>query len=214
MPIESISPAVIPTTLICIVLDSSGSMYNNVQDTIGGFNAFLDEQKSRTEQNIKLYLILFNTVVKIVHRNVPLHKVSQLSKETYLPRGHTALYDAIAQALRVVDEDNKNNDSVICVIMTDGKENSSRYTSKEQIQEQVRMKEKEANWTFLYIGEEPHRWTEEMCSPHTHTIIFDHKNAYNNFALLSGSVAALLSSTFESIEDSVSLSQIHKNPAV
>lgn len=37
---------------ICFVLDESGSMYNSVDDVIGGFQKLIDEQKERRMENV------------------------------------------------------------------------------------------------------------------------------------------------------------------
>jgi len=45
--------------------------------------------------------------------------------------------------------------------MTDGEENSSHETTKDQVKDIITGYEAKGDWTFLYIGENPERWTKE-----------------------------------------------------
>ena len=59
-------------TKIIILLDESLSMRKKRQEVIGGFNAFLREQKRLKCDSSKLYLIKFSTNVSIVHSGMSL----------------------------------------------------------------------------------------------------------------------------------------------
>lgn len=118
-------------TLIVIILDESGSMGTKINDVIGGFNGFIDEQKQIKDDEATFYMIKFNTATCVVHSGVPMNEVPHLSTSTYTPGGGTALYDAVAEGVRIAEKGKKIDERVICVIMTDGEENSSRETTKE-----------------------------------------------------------------------------------
>ena len=49
-------------------------------------------------------------------------------------------------------------DKVVTVIMTDGHENSSREWTLAGIRELIARKEKEGNWTFVFLGATPDAW--------------------------------------------------------
>ncbi len=91
-----------------------------------------------------------------------------MKPSNYIPAGKTALFDAISEGIRIADEDKQENERVICVIMTDGEENSSRETTKEQIRKFISGYESRGDWSFLYVGKNPDRWTKDvgMCSSH------------------------------------------------
>ena len=86
-----------------------------------------------------------------------IQSVDLLTKETFRPRGMTALLDAIGKsindtieridALRGIYKPQK----VIFVIVTDGKENDSRVFSREQIFELVSGR-REHNWEFVFLA--------------------------------------------------------------
>ncbi|XP_054164100.1 uncharacterized protein LOC128961835 [Oppia nitens] len=149
-------------TLIIVLLDKSGSMATKKSDVIGGFNTFLNNQQKVVTDAAKMYLLTFNTIVTIVENGVPLESVPELTETNYTPGGGTALYDAIAEGVRVADNDKTDDERVICLIMTDGEENSSRETTKQQVRDIITGHEARGDWSFVYIGEEPDRWTGDM----------------------------------------------------
>lgn len=146
------------STLIAVVLDRSGSMANVVADTIGGFNTFLAEQRKNPVDDCRLSLVQFDNEYMVVHENRPLAEVPDLTTETYMPRGGTALLDAIGRtiddtgrALAAMPESARPGQVVFC-ILTDGEENaSSRYT-KEQINEMIRHQTEKYRWQFVFLG--------------------------------------------------------------
>ena len=94
-------------------------------------------------------------------KGVELENVTQLTELDYTPGGGTALYDAIAEGVRLADKDKTEEERVICVIMTDGEENSSKETTKQQVKDIITGHEAKGNWTFLYIGENPEQWVKD-----------------------------------------------------
>ena len=111
-----------PTEIICI-LDRSGSMSAIRDDAIGGFNTFLEAQKEAGGTAL-LTLVLFDDVVDVVHEARSIEEVPPLDRDTFLPRGSTALYDAIGKtlgaAMRRSRAAAKADERVIVCILTDG----------------------------------------------------------------------------------------------
>ena len=126
---------------------------------------------------------------------IPLENVSELTDQSYLPGGGTALYDAIAEGVRIAEKDKTEDERVICVIMTDGEENSSRETTKEQIRNIISGNEAKGDWTFLYIGENPERWTREAGMSAAHGISYDHMDQRANLSRANMAVRNLRCST-------------------
>lgn len=142
-------------THITFVLDSSGSMSAIEDDTKGGFNAFLEDQRDE-EGTATVTLYDFNTNIHLVYEEYPIEEAPKLADDNYTPGGQTALYDAIgtgitqtAERIGTLDADNKP-DNVIVVILTDGKENASE-TTQETVRKLVEYR-REHNWEFLFIG--------------------------------------------------------------
>ena len=72
----------------------------------------------------------------------------------------TALYDAIGKSVNKIQdiaqkEIEKDEATVVVVIITDGHENSSTKFSYEQIQSMIKELEKSDNWTFSYLSNTP-----------------------------------------------------------
>jgi Mg-chelatase subunit ChlD len=170
-------------TLLVAILDESGSMGTKRQDVIGGFNTFLTDQKKLEADDLSMVLAKFNTVVTTVHRGVPIADVQPLTLETYVPGGMTALFDAIAQAVRLADAE--TFDRAICLVITDGLENSSRETSKEQVVEIIKAHEGKGNWSFVYLGEDPQRWARETGASVRNTAQYQHSDPRASFATAS-----------------------------
>lgn len=144
-------------TEIVVVMDKSGSMGPRQMDAIGGFNQFLKEQKAHPGE-ANLTLIQFDTTYNILYTGKPIREVEDLNTDTYRPGGGTALNDALARGIietgkRLSDMPEANRPSkVICVVITDGEENSSKEHTKEQVQEMVKHQEEKYDWAFIYLG--------------------------------------------------------------
>lgn len=125
------------------ILDRSGSMETCRDDTIGGFNAFLREQQA---DGGTLTLILFDNEYQVLYERKPIGEVEPLTDRTFVPRGSTALLDAIGKTIK-----STTSSSPTVVILTDGYENSSNEYTKAHIKDLVEQKTKDG-WTFVYLG--------------------------------------------------------------
>lgn len=128
-------------TEIVVVLDRSGSMACIANDTTGGFNAFVKEQREAPGEAF-LTLAQFDNQYDIVHKQVPIEEVPDLS---FHPRGGTALLDAIGRTINETKtrlaSQRPGADAVVFVVITDGEENSSREFKKDQIKSMIEERE-------------------------------------------------------------------------
>lgn len=127
-----------------VILDRSGSMETCRDDTIGGFNAFLREQQA---EGGTLSLIQFDHEYQVVYPATPIGAVQPLTTQTFVPRGGTALLDAIGKTIKDIADGTKPT----VVILTDGQENSSKEYTKAHIKDLIEQKTKDG-WTFVYLG--------------------------------------------------------------
>ena len=67
-------------TEIVFILDRSGSMQTLTDDTIGGFNSFIEKQKREPGDAI-LTTVLFDDQYEILHDGVNLRDVKPLTRE-------------------------------------------------------------------------------------------------------------------------------------
>jgi uncharacterized protein YegL len=141
---------------VTVILDRSGSMATIANDTNGGLQSFIDEQKKVHDKNIKLTLVQFDDEYEVVYDRVDIREVK---KHTLQPRGSTALLDAIGKTInakgaefRRMKEENRPG-KVIFVIITDGEENSSHeFAAPGLIKEMIEHQKDKYNWDFIYLG--------------------------------------------------------------
>jgi len=137
---------------LVFLLDRSGSMESCWDDTIGGFNSFVKDQAALGG---KLTLIQFDHEYFMSYENKPLKEIEPLTRETFKPRGSTALLDAIGRALKEC----KTESIPMIIILTDGQENASRTYTKAHIKDLIFERQKEG-WTFMYLGANQDAFTE------------------------------------------------------
>jgi uncharacterized protein YegL len=143
-------------TEIIFLLDRSGSMGGLERDTIGGFNALIDNQK-KLEGKTLVTGVLFDDQYEVVWNCADAEKV-KLTAEEYYVRGCTALLDAIGKTILDVgyrlSKTNEGNrpGKVIFVITTDGFENASREFTYEKVKELIKHQQEKYNWEFIFLG--------------------------------------------------------------
>jgi uncharacterized protein YegL len=148
------------STKILMILDRSGSMGSIRDDTIGGVNAFIGDQKKQPGK-ARFTLVQFDNEYEVVHDDVPLDdEVKPLDTKTFVPRGSTALLDAVGRSIcdadakiAALDEQDRPH-KVIVVIITDGQENCSREWKRDKVRLLIEEREKseEREWHFMYLG--------------------------------------------------------------
>ena len=140
---------------ICFVLDESGSMYNSVDDVIGGFQKLIDEQKGEKNGECIISLYMFSDTVKKYYIGRPVNEVPRL---TYSPGGCTAMNDGVGTAIDEIGkwlsdmEESERPSKNMIVIMTDGKENASKKYDFDVVKKKIKHQEEKYSWTFVYMG--------------------------------------------------------------
>lgn len=143
-------------TEIAIILDRSGSMHSIASDAIGGFNAFLTAQR-REEGEARLTLVLFDDQYEVPVKSQPLAAVPDLTPATFVPRGSTALLDAIGRTLKKMTTSfaarpaEKRPEKIIVAILTDGAENASTHYSQPHIADLISEKRAQG-WEFVFLA--------------------------------------------------------------
>jgi hypothetical protein len=141
-------------TDITLVVDRSGSMAQVRGDAEGGVNAFITDQAKEPGEAL-LTLVQFDTEYEFLHKGVP---ISQVPEYKLVPRGGTALLDAVGRAINETGKRLSKMDEldrpglVIFVVMTDGQENSSKEFSKSRIKEMIERQQEKYNWHFNFLG--------------------------------------------------------------
>lgn len=146
---------------VAVILDESGSMESCRDKTIQGYNEYLHGLR----QSGVPYLVTLtkfdasagDPTCRIAYRNKAISDAPTLSRDTYTPRGSTPLYDAIGETIKTVDKE-ANGHPVLVIILTDGEENSSHEYTAESVKDLIAAREKNGNWTFVYLGANQDAW--------------------------------------------------------
>lgn len=149
------------STDITFVLDRSGSMEKVKDDTMHGFNAFIQAQRALPGECVAS-LVQFDDVYEPIYTAKPLSEAPLLSEANYVPRGFTAYLDATARTiietgkrLAAMPEDQRPQ-KVIFVILTDGIENASQEfrgeAGRAKVFEMIGRQRDVYQWDFVFLG--------------------------------------------------------------
>jgi hypothetical protein len=141
-------------TDLTVVMDRSGSMEAIRSDAQGGLNTFIENQKELPGECL-FTLVQFDTEYEFVFQGTPIKRVGKVE---LVPRGATALLDAVGRAINEAGKRLKDTPEdqrpglVVFVILTDGQENSSKEFTKAKIKEMVEHQRDKYKWQFTYLG--------------------------------------------------------------
>lgn len=144
-------------TELVFVIDMSGSMYGLTDDTIGGFNSTIAQQK-QGEGEALVSTVLFNTDVTVLHDRVNINRVEPMTRQDYRPGGCTALIDALGGAIHHIGNIHKYArkedvpEHTMFIITTDGMENASRKYTSDQVKRMVEHEKRKYGWEFIFLG--------------------------------------------------------------
>lgn len=138
---------------IVVLLDETGSMASIKDETISGFNKYVETIAAKPEfAKAKLTLTRFNTIaINTDVKAKALTDVPKLTNESYEPAASTNLYDAIGTTIKRLSDELSTKEGALMVIITDGQENSSSEYSKSGIRNLIQEKEAQG-WAFVYLG--------------------------------------------------------------
>ena len=167
-------------THICIVLDASGSMGWIESDIKGSFNTFLAQQKE-SEGKTMFDLFQFSDEVTHLVKSADLSQYSGNLMDQYSCSGCTALYDAVCIAIDTMGKtfaampEEERPENVLCVIITDGEENSSKEFTMKDVKQRIEHQKNVYSWEFDFLAANQDSWetgsamglTKEQCTDFT-----------------------------------------------
>jgi len=132
---------------IIFLIDKSSSMKKNIEETIKGYNTFIENQQSLedTEECI-VSLYLFSTNIEIIYEKRHLDDIIELDRNNYRPNGSTALLDSMGYILEKINIEDKT----IFIVITDGQENSSKIYRRNRLHDLIETKKN--NLEIVYMG--------------------------------------------------------------
>jgi hypothetical protein len=102
-------------------------------------------------------LVLFDDRYEVPIKSQPLAQVPLLTRQSFVPRGSTALLDAIGRTIKKMTEsfaarpEAQRPDTIIVAILTDGEENASRTFSLAHIADLIAEKRAQG-WEFVFLA--------------------------------------------------------------
>ena len=198
-----------------IILDKSGSMYDCILTTVQGFNEQIQMIKKTSKkfpkQELLVSLTTFNEEIDfdieaeraglIPEMTSEFEKNEYRGKIPYYPSGTTSLYDAIGLSVRKIQqlakkEIERDEASVVVVIITDGHENSSSEFTYNQIQHMIKNLENSENWTFSYLSNTPDAvsYAQSMNIKRENAMRYDKTVMRSTHSNLSHSIVGYMSS--------------------
>lgn len=144
-------------TEIAYILDRSGSMQTMQEPAVAAFNHFIKTQLD-VPGDARLTLVLFDDAYEVPIAAMPIQEVPQLTAATFVPRGSTALLDAIGRTITDTNRrisalpEAERPGKVILTIFTDGMENASSEYTQKHIADLIRLYRQEKGWEFLFLA--------------------------------------------------------------
>ena len=143
------------TTIVSFLLDRTGSMDTIKDETIGGFNAYLDALQAEAGDLVVFTLLQFDSQsIDTLYSGAKLSEVQRLTPESYQPRAYTPLIDACFKTIKATEEtiaSRRDKARVIVVFQTDGQENASREHKIEELRDLIERRKAEG-WQFIFLG--------------------------------------------------------------
>lgn len=146
------------TQEVVAIIDRSGSMCGKEEDTIGGVNSSLEiiKQDLKPNEQVNVSIKLFDHEEKLLINSLNITEVRPLELRQFVPRGQTALYDAIGSTLTYFMEKKLHNptcyDKCLIYVATDGCENCSKNFNADSLKKLITSAQKSYNIELIYLG--------------------------------------------------------------
>jgi hypothetical protein len=133
-----------------VAIDTSGSMgqfsHKVILDSV---NSFIANQK-KTCPDTTISVLTFSETITTLYYKMAIANVPDITAKDVVPQSSTALYDAFAEGLEILNSSKESNNQVILVI-TDGLENASKDNTRSQIVEKI-AKGIEKGYLIKFLG--------------------------------------------------------------
>lgn len=156
-------------SLICLIVDRSDSMLDVCDEAIKGMNIFLDRQSDDST----ILALLFNDRLEwLTDAPKPVKELTRFNRDNYVPRGCTALYDAIVGGINHTRKQDFKG-KIYLVIQTDGHENSSIKYTKHNVNAEI-AKARDDGWEVIFLGadQDAIASAQSLGIPGTHAISY------------------------------------------
>ena len=143
---------------VVAIIDRSGSMSGKEADTVGGINSTLTiiKQDLKPGEVVNVSIKLFDHEEIMLIKSLNINEVRPLELRQYVPRGQTALYDAIGSSLIYFMEKKLHDPhcytKCLIYITTDGCENCSKNFNEKSLKKLIKTAQETYNIELIYLG--------------------------------------------------------------
>ena len=181
-------------THVTLVIDRSASMYDRRGEAQAAINRYIGEQRGQPGR-LTFTLIDFDDRIQTV---VDFQPITVAPQYRLMPRGLTALYDAVGRAivetgqrLAALPEDERPG-QVLVAIVTDGRENASHDWTRDGVRALIAEQGTRYAWTFVFLGAADAAWTgTELGIAHTGSYSTDPGGTTETWSNLSTATTCL-----------------------
>lgn len=144
-----------------VLLDRSGSMESCRDTTIEAFNEYVGSLRHQSQAGTRLSLTTFDSEsTDLVFDTLRIGEVPRLTRDTFVPRGSTPLYDAVGAVVARIDKVTLVPDErVALAILTDGHENASREMTADAVRKLLLDRQERCKWLVQYLGANQDAWS-------------------------------------------------------
>jgi hypothetical protein len=178
-------------TLVTFLLDRTGSMEAIRDDTIGGFNTYLDALKGDGSANIEFTLVQFDSMsIDKICVATPIAQVAKLNRDSYQPRASTPLIDAAYKTIEAVEASLATHpaERIVICIQTDGHENASTEHTWNELNALVKEKATKGwQFNFMGVGIDAYDQGARMGIAAAATVAYDHRDPAATRAVFAAS---------------------------
>lgn len=140
---------------VVFVIDKSGSCRGTEENTIKGYNHFIEKEKAKGLSKTLVSVDLFDSDSQLIFDRLSVKEIPSTFRYE-ADGGSTALYDSLANRISAVEKKHKlegNNapNHTLFVIMTDGFDNDSKEVTEDKIRSIIKAK-KEIGWEFILLA--------------------------------------------------------------
>ena len=125
---------------------------------VEGFNKIVDTQKKIKDESI-FTLVFFNDEVKIPYNGKSMKNMRKYTPLTYVPKGRSALWDAIGTAMDTVGErlsvtSDHEMPCQVAMIIIGEKDNASTVYDYERVNEMIKVQKYIYKWDFVFYSDD------------------------------------------------------------
>ncbi len=128
--------------------------------TIDAFNEYVNGLKVQSKAGTRMSLSTFDSEgIDLVFDALRIAEAPKLTRDTFVPRASTPLFDAVAATVARIDKVTLLPDErVALAILTDGLENASREMTAEAVKSLLMDRQERCNWLVQYLGANQKAW--------------------------------------------------------